>query len=99
MTNPVSNLFPEKPLASIHIYAYSIQDNAHEGMLKIVQTTREVKTRVGEQLKTAGIKNFTIELDELGEKEDGSPIRDHDVRQRLLDKGFEHAFNECTLHC
>ena len=98
MSDKAANLFPEKSNVSIRIYAYSIQDDAHAGMLKIGQTTRDVKTRVSEQLKTAGIKNFTIELDEFGEKEDGSAIRDHHVRQRLLDKGFELAFQE-WVHC
>jgi hypothetical protein len=40
-------LFPEKSNVAIRIYAYSIQDEAHAGMLKIGQTTRDVKTRVG----------------------------------------------------
>jgi hypothetical protein len=98
MVNYDKILFPNKQSRILKLYAYSIQDDAHQGMLKIGQTTREVKDRVNEQVKTAGIKNFKIEIDELGEKLDGSAIRDHDVRQRLKDKGFEHAFLE-WIHC
>ena len=42
-------------------------DKAHAGLLKIGQTTRDVKQRVAEQLKTAAIKNYRIELDEPAE--------------------------------
>ena len=40
------------------------------------QTTRDVKQRVAEQVKTAAIKNYKIELDESAECNDGtsSPI-------------------------
>jgi len=43
-------LFP-KPEARPRIYAYSIADKAHEGLLKVGQTTRNVSQRVAEQLK------------------------------------------------
>ena len=55
------------------------------------QTTRDVKQRVAEQLKTAAIKNYTIELDESAERDDGSIFSDHEVRAALVRKGFENA--------
>lgn len=88
MTKPIEDLLPEKPDARLRIYAYSIEDEAHEGMLKIGQTTRSVQSRVEQQLKTALVKHYTIHLDELAEREDGSVFSDHEVRARLRDKGF-----------
>jgi len=91
MTKPIEELLPKKPASRLRIYAYSIQDAAHEGLLKIGQTTQDVKKRVGQQLKTAAIQNFKIELDEHAETRSGKLFTDHDVRARLLEKGFENA--------
>ncbi|RWB73577.1 MULTISPECIES: GIY-YIG nuclease family protein [unclassified Mesorhizobium] len=77
-----------KPEARPRIYAYTIADAAHNGLLKVGQTTRDVKQRVAEQLKTAAITNYTIELDECAERDDGGIITDHAVRNALRRKGF-----------
>jgi len=50
-----------------------------------------VKQRVADQLKTAAIKNFRIELDESAERADGSVFTDHEVRAALARKGFENV--------
>ena len=73
------------------IYAYSIDDTAHKGLLKVGQTTRNVKQRVAEQVKTAAIKNFSIVLDEPAERDDGSIFSDHHVRAALVKKGFDNV--------
>ncbi|MGO7216305.1 hypothetical protein ACCS75_35380, partial [Rhizobium ruizarguesonis] len=70
-------------------------DKAHEGLLKVGQTARKEKQLVAEQLKTASITNFVIELDEPAEAEDGSIITDHDVRDALKRKGFAKPQLEC----
>ncbi|MGB7964527.1 MAG: GIY-YIG nuclease family protein, partial [Propionicimonas sp.] len=88
MSKPIEDLLPEKPDARLRIYAYSIEDGAHEGMLKIGQTTRAVKSRVEQQLKTALVEDFTIHVDESAERADGLVFSDHEVRARLRDKGF-----------
>jgi hypothetical protein len=101
MTKPsIEEILTPKPVARPRIYAYSIADVAHKGLLKIGQTTRDVKRRVAEQLKTAHIKNFRIESDEPAERDDGSVFSDHDVRAVLLDKGFKKVALEwmrCTV--
>jgi hypothetical protein len=100
MSKTVDEILAPKPKVSPRIYAYSIEDKAHSGMLKIGQTTRDVRTRIAEQLKTAAIKNFKIELDEIALREDGSAIRDHQVRAALVKKGFENTTLEwvrCTV--
>jgi hypothetical protein len=89
MTKSIDELLPEKPETRLRIYAYEIHDEAHEGMLKVGQTTRAVQSRVEQQLKTALVKNYTIHIDASAEREDGSTFSDHQVRARLLDKGFE----------
>lgn len=94
MPKDLVEIFPDKTESRLRIYAYSIQDDAHEGQLKIGQTTQGVKVRVGQQLKTAGIKNYKIEMDESAEKNDGSLFSDHDVRARLQQKGFEKVHLE-----
>ncbi len=99
MSKPTEELLTAKPAARPRIYAYSIADNAHKGLLKVGQTTRNAQQRVAEQVKTALIKNVTIEVDEPAEYEDGSPIRDHQVRAALVKKGFKNVEQEwmrCT---
>src|ERR1700690_1408782 len=92
MSKPIEEILIPKPQArSPRIYAYSIDDKSHAGLLKVGQTTRDVKQRVGEQLKTAAIKQWKIELDESAEREDGSIFTDHDVRASLLKKGCANA--------
>lgn len=96
----IDELLLPKPKAKPRIYAYSIADDAHKGLLKVGQTTRDVKDRVAEQLKTAAIKNYTIELDESAECEDGSVLSDHLVRTALAQKGFarhELEWMRCTV--
>ena len=64
MSKSIEEILAPKPKNRLRIYAYSIDDQAHKGLLKVGQTTRDVKQRVAEQLKTAAIKNYKIELDE-----------------------------------
>jgi hypothetical protein len=91
MSRPIEEILTPKPAARPRIYAYSIDDTAHEGLLKIGQTTRNVKQRVAEQLRTAAIKNYTIVLDEPAEREDGSVFSDHHVRAALGKKKFKNV--------
>jgi Type III restriction enzyme, res subunit len=91
MTKTIDEILSPKPEARPRIYAYTIDDEAHAGLLKVGQTTRLVKQRIAEQLKTAAIRNFRIELDELAEREDGTTFNDHEVRKALVRKGFENT--------
>jgi hypothetical protein len=100
MSKTIGEILAPKPEARPRIYAYSIDDKAHACLLKVGQTTRNVKQRVAEQLKTASIKNFRIELDEPAERDDGTVFSDHEVRAALVRKGFESAELEwmrCSL--
>ena len=101
MNRPViDEILAPKPEARPRIYAYSIADEAHADLLKVGQTTRDVKRRVAEQLKTAAIRNYRIELDEPAERCDGTVFTDREVRAALSKKGFENAELEwmrCTV--
>jgi hypothetical protein len=100
MSKTIEELLAPKPAARPRIYAYSIDDAAHKGLLKVGQTTREVKQRVAEQVKTAAIKNYTIVMDEPAERADGSIFNDHQVRAALVKKRFENVELEwmrCSL--
>src|SRR5262245_43131250 len=89
MSKPVEEILAPKPQARPRIYVYSIDDKAHEGLLKVGQTARDVKKRIAEQTKTAAIR-FTIELDQSAERDDGTIFTDHQVRARLRAKGFDN---------
>ena len=100
MSKGEAELFPLKGDGRVRVYAYAIHDEAHAGQLKIGQTTRDVKTRVAEQLSIAAIKNFTIEIDEFAERHDGSVFSDHDLRAHLKKKGFANPtleWMECSV--
>lgn len=92
MSKPIEEiLLPRPDVRPPRIYAYSIGDSAHAGQLKIGQTTRDVRQRVAEQLQTAAIKNWKIELEEPAERQDGSVFTDHEVRAALVRKGFQNT--------
>jgi len=100
MPKPIDELFRAKPESRLRIYAYSIDDPAHAGLLKVGQTTQNVKRRVAQQLKTAAIDNFEIVLDEPADRPDGTIFRDFDVRARLRQKKFANPVGEwmrCTV--
>ena len=100
MSKTIEEILAPKPEARPRIYAYSIADKEHAGLLKVGQTTRDVKQRVSEQLKTANIKNYTIFLDESAERDDGTTFTDHEVRAALARKGCaktELEWMRCTL--
>src|SRR5438093_7652021 len=101
MSKPtIEEILTPKPKARPRIYAYSIDDKAHKGLLKVGQTTRDVKQRIAEQLKTAAIKNYKIELDESAERDDGTIFTDHEVRAALVRKKFantELEWMRCTV--
>lgn len=92
MARSLDDLLPEKPEARLRIYAWAPNDPpaGYAGLLKIGQTTRgDVNSRIREsqgQMQQA----YTLHVDEVVQRDDGSVIRDSDVRQRLIDKGFEN---------
>ena len=92
MKREIDELLPKKPEARLRIYAWSPNDPpvGYAGLLKVGQTTKaDVNARIREsqgQMQQA----YTLHVDELAERGDGTVFRDSDVRQRLIDKGFEN---------
>lgn len=89
MAKTIDEILEPKPKARPRIYAYAIDDTAHAGLLKVGQTTRDVKQRVTEQVKTAAIKNYRIELDEPAERGDGTMMPQEPIAQADLLKRRE----------
>ncbi|MBP7705003.1 MAG: GIY-YIG nuclease family protein [Caulobacter sp.] len=99
MSRLIEDILPPKPEVNPRLYAYAIDAPSHQGLLKIGQTTRDVKQRIAEQTKTAGITP-RIELDEPAARNDGSIISDHSLRAALMAKGHERVQLEwmrCTV--
>lgn len=90
MTRGLDALLPEKPTARLRIYAWTPNDppTSYVGLIKVGQTTKaDVNARIREsqgQMQQA----YTLHVDELAERDDGTVFRDSDVRQRLIEKGF-----------
>lgn len=88
MGNPsIDEVLASKSDANPRIYAYGIDTETHVGLLKVGQTTRSVRQRIAEQVKTSAVA-YRIELDEPATRSDGSIITDFAVRNALVKKGF-----------
>ncbi|MCZ0710909.1 DEAD/DEAH box helicase family protein [Microbacterium paraoxydans] len=100
MSKSLDELMPERPEGQLRIYAYEIHDEQHKGWLKVGQTTKDVKSRVAQQLQTAAVTNYAIRVDESALRADGTFFRDFDVRERLKAKGHANPtleWMECTV--
>ncbi len=56
MSKPIEEILPESRRLGSRIYAYSIDDDAHEGLLKVGQTTRDVKRASSSSSRPRAIK-------------------------------------------
>jgi hypothetical protein len=91
MTRSIEELLPEKTNARLRIYAWSTNEiKKYEGCLKVGQTTWDVNTRIKRSQGVAQVP-YLLEVDEPAEKLDGTNFRDHAVRERLKQKGFENV--------
>ncbi|MCK8674856.1 DEAD/DEAH box helicase family protein, partial [Rhodococcus sp. HM1] len=92
MTRDIDELLPAKPSARLRIYAWTPNDPpaGYAGLVKVGQTTKaDVNTRIREsqgQMQQA----YTLHVDEPADRDDGTTFRDSDVRQRLIEKGFDN---------
>jgi len=92
MNKRIDEILAPKSEARLRIYAWT-PDNPpanYTNLIKVGQTTHmDVNIRI-RQSQGQMQQTYTLHLDELAEREDGSTFRDSDVRQRLIDKGFEN---------
>jgi hypothetical protein len=91
----IDEILTPKPEARLRIYAWSFNEPppAYAGLIKVGQTTKENVNERIRQSQGQAQQAYTLHtpLDCFAEREDGSTFRDNDVRQRLIDKGFENA--------
>ncbi len=96
MSKPtIDEVLTPRPEARLRIYAWTPNDPpaAYAGLIKVGQTTQEnVNDRI-RQSQGQMQQEYTLHTsrDAFGERDDGSIFRDGDVRQRLIDKGFENV--------
>lgn len=93
MSKPIGEILAPKPEARLRIYAWTPNDPPadYEGLIKVGQTTNEgVNARI-RQSQGQMRQSYTLHLEALAERDDGEVFRDSDVRQRLIDKGFENV--------
>jgi hypothetical protein len=89
----IDEILLPKPDGRLRIYAWTPNDPPppYAGLIKIGQTTQaDVNDRIRQsqgQMQQA----YTLHVDEVAEREDGTTFRDNDVRRRLIDKGFENV--------
>ena len=93
MSRSIEEILTPKPAARLRIYAWTPNDPpaAYIGLIKVGQTTRDdVNVRI-KQSQGQMQQDYTLLVDALAEREDGTLFRDADVRQRLVEKGFENV--------
>ena len=94
------DFFPSRPASKPTIYAYTTKGvDAHKGLIKVGQTSRDAKTRVAEQTQTIGVP-YEILLEEPAMRNDGSVFTDHDVHRHLKKQGFNNPdgeWFECSI--
>lgn len=91
-----NDFFPKRPELAPSIYAYQDTNPQYEGLLKIGYTTRDVRTRVGEQYPTArpGALPYRIVLEEPAMRNDGTIFTDHAVHAYLRMVGVKNPEGE-----
>ena len=82
--------FPNVITFNPRIYAYSDSHEQYKGLLKVGYTTKSVEHRIKQQYPTLtpGTPTYTIHLDELAIRNDGSAFTDKDIHRYLQKKGF-----------
>ena len=93
----IEDILAPRPEARPRLYAWSSSEVAArwQGCLKVGQTTRDVNERIRQSQGQARLA-YRLEVDEAAERADGSRITDTELRQRLIDKGFENVVFESS---
>ncbi len=91
-----NGFFPPRPEARPMIYAYADTNPQYAGLLKVGYTTKDVKTRVAAQYPTVrpGKPPYTIVVEEVAMREDGTAFSDHEVHRCLRNMGLANPDGE-----
>jgi hypothetical protein len=85
VAGPLDQL-PSPDVSVRRIYAYKLRLSELEGRIKVGETARSVRSRVKEQVNTAGLNDLVeILMDEPAVTQEGRPFRDADVHDVLKD--------------
>ena len=94
-----TEFFAPRPDITPTIYAYELlDDTTHTGYLKIGYTTRDVETRVKEQVGTVAVR-YKIVLKESAVRQDGTTFKDKDIHAVLRRKGHIQFGNNEWFMC
>ena len=94
MSKPtIDDILPPKQEARLRIYAWTPDDppSDYADLIKVGQTTQNNVNERIRQSQGQMQQAYTVHVDLLAEREDGTVFRDREVRQRLIDKGFENV--------
>jgi hypothetical protein len=91
MPRPLEEILVPRPEARLRIYAWTPDDPPAEyaGLIKVGQTTQADANARIRQSQGQMQQAYTLHVDALAERGDGTIFRDGEVRERLVDKGFE----------
>jgi len=93
MSKGIDEILVPRSQARLRIYAWTPNDPPadYAGLIKVGQTTQaDVNARI-KQSQGQMQQGYTLHLDVLAEREDGTIFRDGEVRERLVAKGFENV--------
>jgi len=93
MSRSIDEILAPKPEARLRIYAWTPNDPPanYLGLIKVGQTTRDDVNERIRQSQGQMQQAYTLHVDALAERDDGTTFRDSDVRQRLIEKSFENV--------
>ena len=89
----MNTFFPPRPATQPAVYAFSVHDPDHAGLLKVGYTERDPAQRIAQQFP-GGFDGYTVELVEPALRDDGSAFTDHDVHRHLRARGHANTTNE-----
>ena len=93
MSKTIEEILAPKPEVRLRIYAWAPSDPppSYVGLIKVGQTTQaDVNDRI-RQSQGQMQQRYILHVESFAEREDGAMFRDSDVRQRLINKGFENV--------
>ena len=93
MSKSIGEIFAPRPEVRLRIYAWTPNDPPadYAGLIKVGHTTRDDVNERIRQSQGQMQQAYTLHVEALAEREDGSTFRDRDVRQRLVEKGFDNV--------
>ena len=95
----MDDFFPDRPPSTPTIYAFSVDNPNHAGLLKVGYTEHDAAQRIAQQFP-GGFDGYTTHLIEPAQRPDGSTFTDRDVHRRLKSLGYANTTNEwfrCTV--